>query len=132
MEPTGERGTSLLEVMVSLILLALGLLGVAPLFVLSIRDNATGSDFGQTAALGRERMETLRAEDYTSLTAGGSLTSDVTGYSDTSNPGVVVRWQIEDDVVTVDTKTISVRVVVQNSGQGPAPDLVLTTLRGSP
>ena len=129
--PTGQQGMALIEVLVSLLILAVGLLGVAPLFVHAVRSNDTASDLSQTAALGRERMELLRAEDYTALTAGGSLASNVVGYSDSPLQGVVVRWQIEDAVTVANTKTISVRVIVNTFGPGPKPDLVLTTLRGS-
>ena len=52
-----KSGISLLEVLVSMILLSLGLLGLAPLFVNSIKGNVNSRDNTVAASLASERIE---------------------------------------------------------------------------
>ena len=122
---------TLVEALVAMLLLSFGLLAAVPMFVQSIRHNTTGADLGVVAAIARERMESLRAESYAGLTAGGSLDSDVAGFSSNSTDGVTIRWQIVNNTTPANTKTISVRVFAEQIGPGARRELVLTTLRGS-
>jgi prepilin-type N-terminal cleavage/methylation domain-containing protein len=125
-----QRGMTLVEALVAMLLLSFGLLAAAPMFVQSARQNTTGADLGVVAAVAREQMESLRWEDYSALTAGGSLNSDTTGFFDGSTPGITIRWQIVTNISPANTKTISVRVIADSIGPGAQRDLVLTTLRG--
>lgn len=125
-----QAGFTLLEVMVALFLIALGVLAAAPMFVYAMQGNAVGGDLGTVGAVAVERMELLRSQAYTALPAGGSLTSGVTGYNDTTNPDAIVRWQITDNVTPVGTKTIQVRAVARRRAVGRAKEVTLTSVRG--
>lgn len=125
-----ERGFSLVEVLVALFLITIGVLAAAPMFIYATQGNAVGADFGSGGALGVERMELLRSQPYSALAAGGGLTSDVTGYFDTSDPGYRVRWQITDNVSPANTKTIEVRVIANRQVVGNAKSVTLTSIRG--
>ena len=128
------QGFTLVEVLIALLLMAVGVLGTAPLFILAVQGNAIGGDFGQMGAIAVERLEQLRAESYYSanLPPGGSLTSNVTGYFDDSNPDFLVRWTINDNIVRADTKTIAVRAIVLGTVTpgGQRKQITLGTLRG--
>ena len=52
-----QSGISLLEVLVAMIILALGLLGLAPMFVNSIKGNVNSRDNSVAAGLASERIE---------------------------------------------------------------------------
>lgn len=52
-----DKGISLLEVMVSMILLALGLLTMAPMVVLSIQGNNISQDVLSVSNLAKEKLE---------------------------------------------------------------------------
>lgn len=54
---TKHDGISLLEVLVSMIILSLGLLGLAPLFVSSIKGNVNSRDNTVAVGLAAERVE---------------------------------------------------------------------------
>lgn len=62
----GRRGISLLEVMISMIILSLGILAMAPLMVVSINSNADSRDRSIATQLAKEKLEDL--ESANSLT----------------------------------------------------------------
>jgi prepilin-type N-terminal cleavage/methylation domain-containing protein len=125
------RGFSLVEVLVALFLISLGVLAAAPMFVYAMQGNAVGADLGTVGAVAVERMELLRSQNYGTLTAGGSLTGNVTGYFDNSNPAVTVRWTIADTTVgPVTVKTITVRALANRQVVGERKDITMTTSRG--
>ena len=123
-------GFTLLEVLVALVLIGVGVLAAAPMFVYAMQGNAVAADFGSVGAIAVERMELLRAEEYSALAPGGSLTSSVSGYSDTSRPDYVVRWQIADNAVPNGTRSVTVRAIAVRRVVGARKEITLTTLRG--
>jgi hypothetical protein len=127
--PRDETGTSLLEVVLALLLIAMGTLAVVPLFVSAKGVNATGADISLLSAKATAQMESLRAEPFHHIVAGGSLTSDVAGYSDTSDPGIVVRWEIVDGGEPAGTKTIRLLAFAVTELSEQERSVELTTLR---
>jgi prepilin-type N-terminal cleavage/methylation domain-containing protein len=130
MNQQGSKGFTLVEVLVAVFLIGIGVLAAAPMFVYAMQGNATGADFGSVGAVAVERMELLRAQAYNSLPAGGSLTTNTTGYFDNSNPEVLVRWVITTNASPLGTKTITVRAVANRQVVGLQKDVELTTVRG--
>ncbi|UCD64437.1 MAG: prepilin-type N-terminal cleavage/methylation domain-containing protein [Candidatus Zixiibacteriota bacterium] len=59
----GNRGLSLLEVLVAMIVLAVGILGLAPMVVLSIEGNSISRDFSVATELARQQLEFYEAQD---------------------------------------------------------------------
>jgi type II secretory pathway pseudopilin PulG len=125
----GEDGTSLLEVLVALLLIAMGTLGVAPMFVSSMDANAAGADISSLNSMATARMESLRGIAFHNLIPGGSLTTNDVGYSDTSNPGVVVRWEIVDGGGPTGTRTIRLIAFGLTQLTEQPRSVALTTLR---
>jgi prepilin-type N-terminal cleavage/methylation domain-containing protein len=125
----GASGFSLIEVLLALGLLSLGLLSIAPLYVWGTRRAAASADFGKVGAAAVKRMELLRATGFGSLAAGGSLTSDVTSYSDTTDPAVFVRWTIADNASPATVKTINVIAIARRVVSGPAKKIQFATKR---
>ena len=128
-----QAGFTLVEVLVATALLWFLLLGVAPLFVFAAQHNAAGADFGTAGAIAVARMETLRALAFTNLTAGGSLTSNVSvggvAYFDASNPEFIVRWEILDSATPAGGKRVTVRALALRAVSGMPKECSLTTLR---
>ena len=92
-------------------------------------ESTLGADLGAVGAAAVDRMEVLRASDFYSLPAGGSLTSNLTGYSDITSSRYTVRWQIVDNASPPTEKTISVRVIATRQAIGLAKEVTLTSLR---
>jgi type IV pilus assembly protein PilV len=126
---TSQSGFSLVEVLVALVLLAFGLLAVAPLFVFATRETAASAEYGTAGALAVRRMEMLRTLDFNSLAAGGSLTSSVTGFFDSSDSRSTVRWTVTNNATPVTMKTIEVRAVSMRQPEGPAKEVKLKYVR---
>lgn len=55
----GERGLTLIEVLVAATILALALLGLAPMFTSAVRSNASASQLTNANTLAREKLEEL-------------------------------------------------------------------------
>jgi Tfp pilus assembly protein PilV len=125
----GEEGFSLVELLAALFLLAAGLLSVAPMFVYGSRKAASSNDFGKVGAAAVARMERLRATGFSSLTAGGSLSSNLASYFDTSDPAVTVRWTIADDTTPATLKTITVLAIAKRQVYGPSKQAQLSSER---
>ena len=123
------EGFTLAEVMLSLFLVGIGVAAVAPLFVQGACMTATSDALGSAGAMGIQRMELLRGRAWGTLAAGGSLTSNVAGYSDASNPKVIVRWTIQDNASPATVKTITVRATATRKVKGPQKRFEATTLR---
>ena len=126
---SGSRGSSLVEVLVALLLLTVGLVSILPMFVSAMRENASAADIGSAGAMAVARLETLRTTDFDDLTAGGSVTSNVAGYFDLSDPDFVVRWEIADVGSPVGAKEIQVRATAVRRTSGLEKSVELTTLR---
>jgi len=59
-----------IEALLAVTMLAVVLVGLAPMFVLATRENASAGDLTYAATLATDRAETLKATAYTALVAG--------------------------------------------------------------
>jgi Tfp pilus assembly protein PilV len=109
------KGTSLLEITVAMIILAIGLLGLAGLHLVAMRDDA----LGQQATL----ATTLAKNKVTELQEAEQLADGKDTYVDQSNGITYVRkWSIHADVPQEAMTTVKVQV----SWQGPIVDRCVT------
>lgn len=122
-------GYSLIEVLVALFLMSVGVLGVAPLFLWSMEQNATGADLGRAGARANARLELLRATPFVDLAVGGDLDNSVAGYFDETDPKVTVRWEVVDGGGPNGTRTIRVRAIPVRHPAVPQRAVELTMLR---
>ena len=81
-----DRGFSLAEVLVAVLLMALTMLAIAPLFANSMRSNAVGWDYSVLNALAKQRLEELLQYNFNDprLAVPASATFD-------GNPGQLYR-----------------------------------------
>jgi len=122
-------GFTLVEILVAVALMSLTLLAAAPLFAYALRETATGADLGSIGAVAVDRMELLRGNDFFGLAAGGSLSTNDTGFSDVSSPAYTVRWQIVNNATPTTMKTINVRVIATRRSTGLQKEVTVTCLR---
>ena len=99
---SGERGFSLIEIMIALAIFSIGILGVASMQILSVNYNSHARRTTEGTSLGVERMERLMTLPY----ADADL-------NDTTNPHKVksgiydITWNITDNI---DNKSINMTV----------------------
>ncbi len=148
-----EKGFTLIEVCVASIVIMTGLVSLATLFTLALKQNRAIKQFTSTTAIAQQKLEELSAIDVsdTRLAVGGSLTAATQNYTDqlsVDEPGETISatatgqipsyyryWKIEADPASSgnllsNTIIISVRVVAAYGAAGSMPEeTTLTTAR---
>src|SRR4051812_38688955 len=77
----GERGFTLIEITIALVIMMVVMLGAASLFAFATLDNSNGADRAQTLAVAQETMKTLRRLRFS--TAGTAPELDRPSYTQT-------------------------------------------------
>jgi Tfp pilus assembly protein PilV len=78
----GERGFTLIETTIALLIMMIVMLGVASVFAYAVSNNSNGADRAQTLAVAQQTLETLRNAKYSSavtdpVLAAGTITQTV-------------------------------------------------------
>ena len=66
---TTQRGFSLIEILVALLLMQIALLALVPMFVVATRSTTSAGDLGTVGVIATQRMELLRQTAFTALAA---------------------------------------------------------------
>src|SRR5947207_2384795 len=113
----GAAGFSLLETVISLLLMTVVGLGAASLFFFAVRNSVSSSDREMAMAVAQQRMEQLRNDGFSSTNLAQTTASP--------SPNTITRGGRQYDVTTIiadsnvvsgsaTTKTITVKVVPNN------------------
>lgn len=102
-----QRGMTLVEIMVAMILLAIALAWLAPLVVVSMRSNRLGADLTRASTLAQDKFEELKNKSYSYLLANSSGQDTV---------GTLIRsWAITEESGQIDL----LRIVLTLDWQDP-------------
>ncbi len=121
-------GFTLLEVLVSICILAIGILAVGSMQVMSIRGNANANQVTEASVLARDRMEALMAMDYTATKMADDLT-DGTHEGDSPLPGYTIDWKISDGCSVCDTPPKTKLIEVTVTHDNLHKDIVLKNVK---
>jgi hypothetical protein len=122
-----EAGFTLIEALISIVILVFGLIAITNLFVVATASNQIGNLTTAAAVRSSETLEKLKAIPFTSLVPGGSLTSD----SGTANTGAevlvggVLTYHCQENVTGVGL--VRSRWVIKDVD--PAADVYYITVR---
>ncbi|MCJ7663966.1 MAG: type IV pilus modification protein PilV [Desulfobacterales bacterium] len=97
-----QRGFTLLEVMIALVILAVGLLGLASLQIMAIKGNSYGQQMTVASTLAQNQLEQLR-RTAGALTAGGDTVTDQNGITYARNWAVQVNQPQQGMTIVVIT-----------------------------
>jgi type IV pilus assembly protein PilV len=113
---TTDKGFTLSEVLVAIVVLSVGLLGLESMHIAAIQVNATASRLTQGTTLAQDRAEQLMALPYTDpLLADTTGPGVLTSYTDPNPPtGYTIRWEVDTNVPSVGVKTINIFVTWKN------------------
>ncbi len=105
---SGERGFTLLEAVIGLVLMMIVALGSASLFSFSVYNNSGGSERATSLAIAQQAMERLRSATFNSTTTAAALA----GGSNTQT-GVIRDFRTYTVTVTVDDdpSTLGIEII---------------------
>ena len=97
MKPSNDRGFTLIEVLIAMIVLTVALVSLAELMAITLRMQMLGRN--QTAAirLAQDKVDELMNQNFNtspSVAIGGSLTADVANHFDAPSPLYKRRWVV--------------------------------------
>ncbi|MEI8173706.1 MAG: prepilin-type N-terminal cleavage/methylation domain-containing protein [Deltaproteobacteria bacterium] len=106
---SGQKGFTLIEVMIAIFLLAVALLGLASVTTSVIKGNSSSQTLTTATTLAKDKMEELKATSFTALSTTGSpdyASADGTVQASASGSYYTRTW----GVAGTDPKTITVIV----------------------
>ena len=116
-----RNGFTLVEVIVAIVLIGVGLMGLAALSTTVTRANVQSSSLTTATALAQERVERLRTDDYDAI-ASGNDARVVDGVTYTRT------WTVTADDPAQGLKTVA--VAVSWTSRGATHTTRLATIRG--
>ena len=110
-------GFTLLEVMIALVIMAVGLLGLAALQLVAVKSNAFSSEMTYATMLVQQHAEVLKSLPFTDtkLTPGSH-----TELGSSKGVQYTVTWNVTDNIPTTDMKSVNVTVQWLSLRQGTA------------
>ena len=87
----GDRGATIIEAMVSLVVLAIGMLGLASLQIVGVRANFFGKQLGTASELALDLAEGAARWDYTDARLAPNVPASVNSTNDST---VTARWDL--------------------------------------
>jgi prepilin-type N-terminal cleavage/methylation domain-containing protein len=108
-------GFSLVETMIAMLVLTIGLVGLAQLLAVSIVMHSDARHATTITALAQAKMDELMKKNFTdaSVSIGGSLSSSMLNYSDAPGEAITRRWRVTTGPTT---GTRWLEVSVENKG----------------
>ena len=120
---TNQKGFTLLELLIYLVILAIGLLGLAGLHIAAIKGNVSGFKISTASAFAQQRIEELKALDPSSaaLTAGVHP-DNCPNPDDCTIQGILYNrsYTIQDNTPVTGTSTILFTISWVEPGTGTA------------
>lgn len=137
MKPTDERGFTLVEVLIAMIILTIALVSLAELMAITLRAQLLGRNETAAVRLAQSKIDELVATDFWPtenplVTVGGSLTSNVTNYNDSPESGYTRRWQVEAIAGETRIRKLTVRIIPPISDRRTTAQVELTTIIRDP
>jgi type IV pilus modification protein PilV len=128
-----QHGFTLIEVMIAVVILAVGLLALMAMQIVSIKANAFSSEMTYSTMLAQEQLETLKNLPFTDADLTETETSGVphelSSVSDDKGGSYTVKWDVEDTTADMKTITLTVEWKSRRLGKSSEQAAVTTTLR---
>ena len=129
----GQQGFTLMETSIAMVVMMVGALGVASLFVFSTRNNVGGSERALAMAVAQQQLEQIRSVAYEDSTLNvGTATSTVRSAERNYTVQRTVAQETNADGSPRQLKRITIRVTPQASNPNwISTPVVLVSLRST-
>lgn len=114
------EGFTLIEVMIALVILAVGILALGTMQIVSIRTNAFSSEMTYSTMLAQQRMEILRNLAYNDTDLNSGHHDELPTIIGDKGASYTVTWDVDTSVA--DMKTITVDITWQSLRLGDASE----------
>jgi Tfp pilus assembly protein PilV len=132
---TSEAGFSLVEVLVSTLVLTIGLVAMAQLLVVATMMHADAREATRSTQLAQAQIEALVRLNFNQpavqITAANTLAANTANYFDLPQPGVTRRWNVVAGPAA-NTRLLTVRVINNRARQYGAQVDISTIIRQWP
>ena len=132
---SNERGFTLVEVLIAMVIMSVGLVAVAQLMAVSTQSHRLGRLTSEASILATTKLEELVKLNFATApavqitAAPNSLTTNVANYFDVTGAGYTRRWQVAAGP-TADTRRVTVRIIPPLSARPFSKEVeVITILR---
>jgi prepilin-type N-terminal cleavage/methylation domain-containing protein len=129
--PGGERGVTLIELLVTMILLTVALVGLAASFPLALFGVTTGGYQTTATLLAQKCIDNAKAMAYDQLAAALPTvcpTGPVTGYSGFTQTLLVEPGPTADGIVSGTATRVTITVSFKSQAAGTSNDTVMATV----
>lgn len=120
----GERGFTLIETSIALLIMMIVMLGSASLFAFSVFNNTSGSDRAQTLAVAQQTLETLRSARFSTVGTDSVLNAGTITQNNVMRGGLngsgARPYTIVSTIVDTTPTIKTITVTVTPTGAGPA------------
>jgi Tfp pilus assembly protein PilV len=130
-----ERGFTLIETTIALLVMMIIMLGVASVFAFAVANNSNGADRAQTLAVAQQSLEAFRNLEYSETATHGDLTAGAHTLTvkrgQPGNTGRVYKidWNVVDNSTqTLKTITINVTPITAGPSWTTAPSWATVTI----
>lgn len=129
-----ERGFTLVEVMIAMVILTVALVSMAELMAITLRMQMMGRNETAAIRLVQSKIDELIAVDFGSATVavGGGLDADVANYNDDPADGFHRRWEIAAIAGEANVRTLTVRIIPERNDRRTSAQVQLTTIIRDP
>jgi type IV pilus assembly protein PilV len=123
-----ESGFTLIEVLITIMVLGVGLMGAAAMQTRAIESNSFANQLTSRTMVAEQTLEGLKNIDYDDADLDDVTAADTfTTYTDPAPPaGYMVTWEVDADSPVNNVKTIRVTATPTNSDR---PPVILTLIR---
>lgn len=113
----GQQGFTLMETSIAMVVMMVGALGIASLFVFSTQNNIGGSERALAMAVAQQQLEQIRSVNYEDTTLNvGTATSTVRSAERNYDVQRTVAQETNADGSPKQLKRITIRVTPQAGG----------------
>ncbi len=132
-----SSGFTLIEVLITLVIFAVGILGLALMQISAIKGNSVANQVTEAANIASDQIEQIFSWDYNdnrleedtngtyTLTNGADQVAD--GHRLDAGGNYDIIWNVQENTPVADSKTVAVTVIWFDKGQ--RKELTLTTIK---